>query len=87
MSEENKKVELKEEDLEKVSGGQYCFNVSKANGAQWKCPNCGNKDADSMRGNSYSCTRMECQLCWYEGPKEEFRYTLQDFLKDIGQSL
>ena len=72
MSEENKTVELKEEELEKVSGGDdFHYNVSHKEA--WKCPKCGNIDADQMRGDNGFKPRIQCQVCWYDGPKDEFK--------------
>ena len=70
MSEENKTVELKEEDLEKVSGGQYSYNVTSK--VFWKCPSCGNRDHSQLRAQDYNMKRLECQICWHEGPVDEF---------------
>ena len=73
MPEKNKKVELTEEDLEKVNGG-YSYNVPPGyNGQEWICPNCGNSDHDKMRADSYIISSVECRVCWYIGPVGEFK--------------
>ena len=71
MSEEKKNVELKDEELEQVSGG-YSYNMPST--GQFKCPQCGNRDRHTMSADTYKRQRVQCEICWHEGPIGEFRY-------------
>ena len=74
MSEEKKTVELKEEDLEKVSGGgDFDYGVSST--VNWKCPNCGETSHNQFRGNDCNATQIQCQSCWHVGAKSDFVVT------------
>ena len=74
MSEEKKDVELKEEELEKVSGGDFAYNVTSYK--DWKCPNCGNTDHSKMRAEKSNTssiyTNIQCRVCWHIGTVYEF---------------
>ena len=51
MSEENKKVELKEQDLKNVSGGEYDQNY----GWKYKCVNCKSEQWEYELGPGNTC--------------------------------
>ena len=55
MSEEKKNVELKDEELEQVSGG-YSYNMPST--GQFKCPQCGNRDRHTMSADTYKHQRL-----------------------------
>ena len=71
MSEEKKTVELKEEDLEKVSGGgDFDYGVSST--IDWRCPNCGETSLNQFRGNDYKATQIKCLKCGHIGATSDF---------------
>lgn len=74
MSDEKKIIDLKEEDLEKVDGG-YSYHVGGFN-CHWICPKCGNDDHEKMKANDYKYTRIQCDVCWYEGAGSEFYHRI-----------
>ena len=71
MSEEKKTIELKEKDLEKVSGGgDFDYGVSFTQ--NWRCPNCNETSPAQFRGNDCVATQMKCLTCGHIGATSDF---------------
>lgn len=74
------KKDLKEEDLQKVSGGdgEYHYVFKPSNGKQYRCPNpnCLNPNWYDMLTNEKR-SHIQCQKCWHVGTFDEFDLAIQ----------
>ena len=69
MLEEKKDFELKEEELEKISGGDYSYNLGDRKSGP--CKYCGAKDSlvyiginyGWERGQKFRCNVFKCEKC------------------------